>query len=167
MHEHGIVRIGSGNIAKLHHNCTEDYVQVLAAIDTDMAKSTFYGPTVKKFNSLDKFFISNISSDQIFYYDICTPTNTHLELIEKVLVFDPAANILIEKPVCLPDQLQELEALVSKYPDAKISINEQYNSSVLLSKIKKEMVKLGIAKNALEIYLESIKDRRTDFRNGR
>src|ERR1041385_8853243 len=48
---------------------------------------------------------------------ISNPSALHLDTLETVLRANPGSTILVEKPFCLPDQLNRAKLLMARYPD--------------------------------------------------
>ena len=99
-------------------------------------------------------------------WNICVPTENHLEVLGAILPRNPRAWIIIEKPICLSFEIDSFRALLIRYPDAHIVGNEQYNDSLAINELKDFLAKTGISRPEL-IRIEFSKDRRPDIAAGR
>lgn len=99
-------------------------------------------------------------------WNICVPTENHLEILSEVLSRNPRAWVIIEKPICLSFEIDSFRALLIRYPDAHIVGNEQYNDSLAINELKDFLTKTGISRPEL-IRIEFSKDRRPDIAAGR
>jgi hypothetical protein len=99
-------------------------------------------------------------------YDICTPTDIHIDILEEILEKQPTAQILVEKPLCNDiDSYKKFNDLIENNQECRVMLSENYLYSEALKKIKGiiEQKRLKIKK----IQIEFSKDRREDIQNGR
>ncbi len=152
------VVIGFGNAAKIHAK-TYPEAEIIGVIDTNPDKRkevedlglTFYG-------SLDDI---KLKPD---YFDVTTPTESHFRVTSKILSKYLDANILIEKPVCKPSEIEKLRALEKKFKEAKLSVNENYISSKVMHGIRKYVEEYRMKKSSVSI--EFSKNRIPDVEKG-
>ena len=78
------------------------------------------------FRLLDDY--SEAASREPFFWDICTSTESHVDIIEKIVGLSPTANILDEKPICPVSHLDRLRTVIGRFR-GKIVVNENYGSS--------------------------------------
>ncbi len=100
---HGLV-LGFGNMGKLH-------ARIYRELEVEVFVFDIARERIKEAQNLG-FKVSKPSKDFDFF-DICTPTYTHFELIMKLLEYDKP--ICVEKPVVLKEEeIAELRRLESK-----------------------------------------------------
>lgn len=98
-------------------------------------------------------------------FGTCTPPAERLNCLKEILSLnDENSNILIEKPVCAVSQINEFEKL-TKSPQVKICVNENYSSSAVSKIIQEKLLKYEIGK--AHIIIEFSKNRIEDFIKGR
>lgn len=155
------VRIGFGKISKIHeehlknHNvCTIGIVEV----DPDRLRE------IEKFGILPLQSIESATALKPDFYDICTPTHTRLGILKKLCSIDPHANILIEKPFCDFNDIENIQKITKNHL-GKISINENYASSMLTPRLLDVLKQRNITPT--KVIVESTKNRDADFKKGR
>jgi predicted dehydrogenase len=152
------IRSGDGTVAPLHE---EKGIKAMGIIDTD--------PT-KKENVLKRgvqWFASyeEAAAQKPRFWDICTPPETHLGVMQKIIELDPNANIIVEKPICLSSQIPALQELLKGF-QGKIVVNENYLSSdVTQTVMQVAFDKLRIKPR--KIVVEMDKNRIADVKKGR
>ena len=161
-----ITIIGAGVAGgKLHRNIYENLgFKNIAFVDLDSSK-------IEKLKKEGKLAFSNfedaaerIGNSEII--DICVPTKYHLETLKKIANIHPKKlRIILEKPACSYEDISELKELVSKYPDMKICVQENYRSSETIDKLA-EIAKKNF-KKITNIWSEFTKTCKDDFANGR
>jgi hypothetical protein len=156
------VRVGDGTVAPLHRQKLEqEGVAVLGVIDTDFSKKE---GVLKKglqwFDSYEGAFVQKPG-----FWDICTPPETHLDVIKKIIAIDPQARMIVEQPVCMSGQIPELLEVLKDF-QGKIVVNENYLSSEVTEKVlETAFKKLGITPR--KIVIEMDKNRIADIKKGR
>ena len=98
------------------------------------------------------------------FWDICSPTDTHVEVIRNIIEIDNEANIIVEKPICNYEQIQILCELLQEF-QGKLIVNENYIASSVTQKIKELIISLKITPH--RVVSEMTKNRINDFINGR
>src|SRR5262249_3964073 len=99
------------------------------------------------------------------FWDICTSTSRHVDAIESILHVEPAANLLIEKPVCAPSDVPRLLALLA-CSRGRVVINDNYRSSAVTRAVKRLVhEKLGL--RIRRVIVEMTQNRMEDFMSGR
>jgi predicted dehydrogenase len=79
---------------------------------------------------------------------------------------DPAANILVEKPVCRREDLSRLRRLLEQRARGRIAVNENYGSSEVTATVKAlAFERLGLRPR--RVVVEMTKNRLSDFARGR
>jgi predicted dehydrogenase len=155
------VRIGFGAVAPMHEDKLKDTVKTVGIIDTDPAKKLKI--VEKGFCTLDTFE-EGVGKKPTFW-DVCTPPETHFSMIKEILLVDPEAHILVEKPLCLFHQIPELQKALESFR-GRIVVNEQYLSSEIPQKVK-EIAFKELKLVPKRIVIEMDKNRTKDFQAGR
>jgi hypothetical protein len=155
------VRIGYGEVANLHEKKLKELgVETLGIIETN--------PTKCKLAKSHGFHVFSDYEEVLklnpFFWDICTDTSSHVEIIEKIVQLSPKANILVEKPVCSFYQLNWLQEILIGFK-GKLSINENYQCSEITKAINKLIHQYDIKPS--RVISEMTKNRSCDFTNGR
>ena len=101
--------IGFGNIAEkahlpAHRNLGIDIVAVVDICHKRREAAAGYG--LKTYESLDELG----KNESLDFLDICTPQNFRLEAVE--FAADNGLDVICEKPICHPDDLDEMVRLV-------------------------------------------------------
>ena len=96
-------------------------ISVICIYDIDSQRVKDFSKKVKNvlklniipyYGEISKFFIANTDTDVIF---ICTPDNTHVDIVEKCVTHSNIKNIVLEKPTHISrEQGIKLDSLVSK-----------------------------------------------------
>jgi S-adenosylhomocysteine hydrolase len=100
-------------------------------------------------------------------WSVCTPTADHLPALRQILLLDPAARILLEKPACHGHEIGEFEALLERHPRAKIIVNDQYRHATALAELGRLLQKLEPGQRIHQVTVTFTKDRQRDIDNGR
>ncbi|NRD75800.1 Gfo/Idh/MocA family oxidoreductase [Shewanella sp. VB17] len=155
------IQIGYGNIAPLHIKKLQKLgATVIGVIETNTINQQ--RAIQDGFQIIPSYF--KAAEYKPDFWDICTPTDNHLDALKSIILTQPNAAIIIEKPVCHYTQLDELKLILSTY-SGKLVVNENYFSSRISSMIKAIVCKQGISiKN---ISIEMSKNRLNDFKRGR
>lgn len=96
---------------------------------------------------------------------ICAPTDLHLDCLKQVVRVAPEGRVVVEKPACNSDQIDEFEELLHAHPRLRLTINEQYAFSRLGARMREAVRR---AKAPLEdVYIEFTKNRSADRAGGR
>ena len=155
------VVIGFGCMSKLHiQKLIENNIDVLGVFDKDDHKKRLIrADGFEAFSSYKKAFEKRPD-----FWDVCVPTQFHLESLESIVSIDPEANIIMEKPICLPTQINRVKLLLRKF-NGKIVIGENYKYSKI-TKIVKKFTGL-LSSSPTKIISEMSKNRTLDFKCGR
>ncbi len=156
------VRIGEGTVAPLHQQKLSQHdVQTLGVIDFDPSKKeTVTSRGYKWFQSYEEAAL-----DKPFFWDICTPPDQHLDTIKKIIGVDPKARMIVEKPICMSYQINELQELLRTF-QGQIVVNENYLSSDVTERVLKAAFE-QLNLKPLRIVIEMDKNRTADFIKGR
>lgn len=152
------VRVGEGTVAPLHEQKLKSHdVQTIGIIDTDEKKKS---SPFKWFESYEAAAAANPT-----FWDVCTPPDQHLSVIKKIIAVDPKARMIVEKPICMSHEIEELNEVLKTF-QGKLVVNENYLSSDITEKVR------AIAFDELKlqptrIVIEMDKNRMADFKKGR
>lgn len=158
-----VVQIGFGNAARLHRQAFPKGVEIIGIIDVDPNKR-------EKAKEEGLQIFPDISSmplnifNEVDFWDICTPDETHLPIMRELLE-GGAKKILVEKPICVPSQVREMEELLKRFSDAKICVEETYTASSVVKGIKEKSKEYRLSKP--NILMEQSKNRVEDIEKGR
>jgi len=94
---------------------------------------------------------------------IATPTATHLDRLREIVARCPDAAVLVEKPVCSPEQLDALRALIAEHPGVVLEVASQYQDSVAIRALGHE----ARIRPRHALTVSFVKDRRPDEARGR
>ncbi|NEQ41161.1 MAG: Gfo/Idh/MocA family oxidoreductase [Okeania sp. SIO3I5] len=157
----GCVRVGNGNVASWHEKKLNDIgIQTLGIIEANLVKQQ------EALNRGINVFSSFAKAAEIrpLFWDICSPTDTHVEVIRNIIEIDNEANIIVEKPICNYEEIQILCELLQEF-QGKLVVNENYIASSVTQKIKELIISLKITPH--KVVSEMTKNRINDFINGR
>ncbi len=157
------VVVGLGKAFKIHKKVLEDIgINLVGYVDIDDSKLE----EVRK-ESPNVFNSSSEAVNKVkpFFWDICVPNENHLEVIKEIVSIDSKANILVEKPVCEYNQINDLKQIIRNNPKLKILVNENYMSSNT-TKVARGIINQKSLKPYIVIS-EMSKHRGQDFANGR
>lgn len=155
--------IGCGKAGVLHLERWALLNYDIIIVDDRVLKMGF--PAYLRIDDIPPHIISEID-----IWDICTPTSSHLKCIMDILSYNDNANILVEKPLCDTDQIEQLEKYVAKKKQSsgfKIIVNDPYNfSNPIHHNIK--FIKQNYSQDDItDIYIEFSKNRSADEEKGR
>lgn len=143
-----VLLIGYGRAGQLHRKCYPDFVSLIGIVDPDI-KIPLEGPRVHE-------NLAMVDQSKVDYIDIATPTATHLEILKDCMTRFDKTPILVEKPLCGPNEIKETRELIDSY-DAPVYVQENYWASSAIS----------IIKYLLDYYDVNIKKVRIDFSKNR
>ncbi|MER6912633.1 Gfo/Idh/MocA family oxidoreductase [Streptomyces sp. NPDC000594] len=98
------------------------------------------------------------------FWDVCTPTRCHVEVLERIHAVAPRADIVVEKPVCAPSDAARLRRLLLRHR-GRIVVNENYASSAVTATVRERVAALGLRHT--RTVVEMTKHRGADVRAGR
>ncbi|NEB03373.1 Gfo/Idh/MocA family oxidoreductase [Streptomyces sp. SID13726] len=100
-------------------------------------------------------------------WSVCSPTATHVAAVADVLAVDPAARLLVEKPLCRAREIPELTALLDRHPDARLVVMDQYRHSQAMALLRTLRRELAPRHELRALRVGFGKDRRADIAAGR
>ncbi len=156
------IRVGVGTVAPLHEQKLKLVdVETAGVIEIDeQKKAAVLAKGIKWCNSYEEAAIL-----KPLFWDICTPPEEHLPVMKKIIQIDPQARIIVEKPICMSDQVGELQELLKTF-QGKIVVNENYLSSDITETVRKIALE-DLKLKPTRIVIEMDKNRTADFKKGR
>lgn len=152
-----VLLIGYSTVGKMHERKLRELGHDLFIVDPNEAV---------QFRSL-----SNINDDffkQMNVFDICTPTISHLSVLEEIAERSPFSRVLLEKPVCDVIALEKMRKFLKKYPAARLYVSSPYRyASPLLEMLNCTNDFLLKGKKITSINIGFSKNRTFDESNGR
>lgn len=115
--------IGFGKVGQLHYSRLRTMGMKVIVIEKKIkvCRHPFYSSIA---------LVSKELMNNIDIWDICSPTELHVENLLEILKIDSHAKVLVEKPICDINQIDNLvENLLPNYPEAKIVVNSPYKFS--------------------------------------
>ena len=156
------IRVGVGNVAPLHEQKLKlANVETAGVIEIDLKKkAAIVGRGLRWCDTYEE-----AASLKPLFWDICTPPEEHLPVMKKIMEIDPVARIIVEKPICMSYQIDELQELLKSF-QGKIVVNENYLSSDITETVRKIAFE-ELQLKPTRIVIEMDKNRTTDFKKGR
>ena len=99
------------------------------------------------------------------HWFICTPTEKHLSDLQSVARLAPGASIMVEKPLCAPNDLQQASTLLRSEHVSYIRVNNHYADCRNLEIAQK--ILSSISRRIKQVEVCFFKDRRQDEESGR
>ncbi|OQJ61362.1 hypothetical protein DZF92_07735 [Clavibacter michiganensis subsp. insidiosus] len=94
---------------------------------------------------------------------VATPTAAHLRTIRDIVAREPSAAVLVEKPICSPEDLPALRALLAEHPSLVLEVASQYHDSIAIRALGHE----ARIRPSHALSVSFVKDRRPDEARGR
>jgi len=155
------IRIGYGKVARLHENKLKDLaVKTVGILEKNVEKSQL----AKSHGFCVLSDYEDAARYSPHFWDVCTCTASHVDVIEHIVNVSPYANILVEKPICLFSQIERLKSILSCF-HGKLAINENYLVSQVSKTVHDKILQLGMIPT--RVISEMTKNRSYDIANGR
>ncbi|MFJ1748199.1 Gfo/Idh/MocA family oxidoreductase [Streptomyces sp. NPDC088116] len=157
--------VGHGVAGRLHERLLSRLGFTVTVVDpvTDALATGALPPGAPRYRR-----IADVPRDApVDVWSVCSPTETHLRAVAEVLDRDPAARLLVEKPVCRSGEGPVLAALLRRYERARLVVMNQYRHAQavpVLSAMKEEFAP-GHPVSGVRVGFG--KDRREDIAAGR
>ncbi|MGW4235361.1 Gfo/Idh/MocA family oxidoreductase [Streptomyces sp. NPDC004749] len=100
-------------------------------------------------------------------WSVCSPTAHHLTAVAEVLDRDPAARLLVEKPVCRSDEGPALTALLARHEHARLVVMNQYRHAQAVAVLRSVRQEFAPGQPVSGVRVGFGKDRREDIAAGR
>ncbi|GAB2595848.1 hypothetical protein GCM10027168_30670 [Streptomyces capparidis] len=152
--------IGYGTAGRLHERLLAGLGFTVSVVDPSPAAAPAAAPVFRHPEEVPRHLPVDV-------WSVCSPTAAHLAAVEAVLAVDPAARLLVEKPVCRSWEIPALVALLARHERARLVVMDQYRHAqavALLRTIRKELAP-GHPLRAVRVGFG--KDRRADIAAGR
>lgn len=155
--------VGYGNAGRLH-------TVILAELG---ARVTIIDPKHQHLPSGHRTFRREVSelpahlAADIDVWSICCPTADHLPVLTAVLAHNPAARVLLEKPACQGNEIDDFTALLARHPDARVIVNDQYRHSTVLPACSRLVSRHEPDAPISKVTVTFTKDRTADMATGR
>ena len=155
------IRIGFGKIARIHEEQLSKHgVRTIGIVEVSQErlkeiKDSGHHP----FSSL-----KDAVACKPDFYDICTPSHARRGVLNALCALDSHAKILIEKPICDFQDIQEIQSVLQHH-EGRVVVNENYASSHVTAAVRQALVSRNIT--PVRLIVESTKHRGADYLNGR
>nr|VFK12816.1 MAG: Oxidoreductase family, NAD-binding Rossmann fold [Candidatus Kentron sp. LPFa] len=155
------VRIGFGRIAEIHKEKLRAFgVKTIGVLENSpgrrRAAASQGFPVLSSYREA-----ADLAPD---FWDICSPTSTHLEVLGRIIESDINTNVLIEKPICTVSRMDDLQRLLRGF-QGKIVVNENYSASEVTDMVRAQVRRLALRPS--RVVSEMTKNRTEDFLGGR
>lgn len=155
------IRIGFGHIAKIHEEKFHLLgVKTIGFIEPSQEKQS-------RIADLDYSVLQDYrqaSRLEPDFWDVCSSTSTHVQVLGDIIRENPSANILVEKPICTLSQVESLRKLLRDF-HGKITVNENYCASEVTNVVRKRVRRMNLTPS--RVISEMTKNRTRDIVNGR
>ncbi|MEV4257648.1 Gfo/Idh/MocA family oxidoreductase [Spirillospora sp. NPDC049652] len=154
-------RVGFGTIARIHEDALRRLgVRTVAVIETDVAR---HG-AVREAGLTPVAGYAEAAAMRPDFWDICTPTGCHAEVLEEISGCAPDAPVVIEKPICDHADLARLLPILERHRGG-IVVNENYSSSAVTAAVVNHLTRTGLT--PVKVVVEMTKHRGRDYLAGR
>ena len=138
--------IGSGSIGKRHAKNLFKFGYTFDFVDTNLERKN----ELKELYPKSKFFVSVFEIGKLNYkgFFICTPTVSHVELLEKLL--EPGSKIFLEKPLSI--SITDLSNICKDLANKSVFLGYTWRWSDSLNKLK-SILDDGIYGNVLNVQM--------------
>lgn len=155
------VIVGYGSIGPLHCNKLRQLEIQVGVVDINpQRRAQALADGAVPFSS-----VAEAAACQPDFWNVCVGTPDHLSVIESIVDLMPDTCIIVEKPICLHAQLDELQRVLSRF-HGKVCINENYYASRITQLVRR----IACYQLQLEVHrvvVEMTKNREHDFARGR
>ncbi|WP_414939372.1 hypothetical protein [Amycolatopsis sp. cmx-11-51] len=149
-----IVIVGLGKIGSLYATCYGEAGHRIRTVDTG--------------NNADWDRVDHVPDPSgVDAWVVATPTATHLSVVGEILLIQPDARVLLEKPACYPEDLAALQRTIRRNPRARIIVNDVYSRSEAVRHFAESVRQVGASGPIKKITVEFTKNRELDVANGR
>lgn len=155
--------IGYGVAGRLHADILAELGAAVTVIDP---KHQDLPKTHRTFTCQVQHLPAAVAAD-IDIWSICAPTHEHLPVLRAILAHQPRARILLEKPACRSDEVDEFAALLDRHPLARIVVNDQYRHATTLPALTDLVARFEPGQPLTHLAVAFTKDRTPDIDRGR
>jgi hypothetical protein len=155
------IRVGYGAITQIHQQKLDTLgVRTLAIVETHPQRRM----AAQRAGLRVATNCAEVAHLRPTFWDICVPTQYHVDILETITACDPRANILIEKPICRYTDIPQLEHVLRQFCGQMV-VNENYCSSAVTEYARQAIEQLDI--QIEQIVVEMTKHRGADVASGR
>jgi len=155
------VIIGYGSVGPLHCAKLRKSGVTVIAVDVDAQRQAqALADGIDPFSSIE-----DAAARRPDFWDVCVGTPEHLGVIERIVALAPDTCIIVEKPLCLHRQIDDLMRVLRRFR-GKICINENYYGS-RITQIVRRVALLHLKLDIHRVVVEMTKNRQRDFGRGR
>ncbi|MGH3842080.1 MAG: hypothetical protein ACRDS0_11640 [Pseudonocardiaceae bacterium] len=155
--------VGYGVAGRLHSTILADHGAALTILDPKHQDL----PTAHQSFPHGVAELPNTIVDQIGLWSVCCPTAEHLPVLRSILIRDPQARVLLEKPACQGHEIDAMAALLASHRNARIVPIDQYRHSRALTMLRDLMDHYESNQPIEAIAIAFTKDRTADISGGR
>lgn len=152
--------IGYGAAGRLHQRLLSDLGFDVSVVDPAPGAPTGAVPVFDRVEQA-------AAHRPVDVWSVCSPTATHVAAVADVLAVDPAARLLVEKPLCRTWEIPELTSLLDRHPDARLVVMDQYRHSQAMAVLRTLRRELAPRHALRAVRVGFGKDRRADIAAGR
>ncbi|MDS1271805.1 Gfo/Idh/MocA family oxidoreductase [Lipingzhangella sp. LS1_29] len=155
--------VGYGNAGRLHTRILNELGADITVIDPkhqDLPKDHRSFPH-------DVANLPTTRAAEVDLWSICCPTADHMPVLRAVLNHNPTARVLLEKPACQGNEIEEFTGLLAAYPLARVLVNDQYQHSTVLPAFTDLIAEFESQAPITHAAITFTKDRTADIANGR
>jgi hypothetical protein len=155
------IRVGYGAIAQIHQQKLDTLgVRALAIVETHPERRL----AAERAGLQVATRCAEVAELRPTFWDICVPTQYHVDILEAIATCDTGAKILIEKPICRYSDIPRLEHILRQF-SGQIVVNENYCSSAVTEYVRQAIERLDL--QIEHIAVEMTKHRGADVASGR
>lgn len=145
--------VGLGRVGRLHRRLLQEIGAEVVCVDP-LSTDTRWRQ------------IEDVPATTVDVWLICSPTSEHMSCLRRILDVAQDARVILEKPACVPDEVEQLTQLMRRHSTSRIVLMNQYAHALGLTELVQCYRKL--ADGPLdEVRIEFSKDRMDDAINGR
>jgi predicted dehydrogenase len=155
------IRVGYGAVAQIHEQKLDTLgVRTRAVVETHPERRL----AAERAGLQVATSCAEVAHLRPTFWDVCVPTQYHVDILEAIAACDRRANILIEKPICRYTDIPRIEDILGQFR-GQIVVNENYCSSAVTEYVRQAIEQLDI--QVEHIAVEMTKHRGADVASGR
>ncbi|MFJ2828016.1 Gfo/Idh/MocA family oxidoreductase [Streptomyces sp. NPDC087263] len=152
--------IGHGTAGRLHERLLSDLGFRVSLVDPVQTATSHRTPVFGGLGDLP-------DDPPVDVWSVCSPTAAHLENVAAVLAVDPAARLLVEKPVCRSWETSALLSLLARHDRARLVVMDQYSHAQALALFRSARQEFAPGHPLRALRVGFGKDRLADIAAGR
>jgi GFO/IDH/MocA oxidoreductase family protein len=155
------VRVGFGSIARIHEDVLGRLgVETVAVVEADPGRHD----RIREVGLTPVADYGEAAARRPGFWDVCTPTESHAEVLSAISAADRDADVIVEKPICDHGDLPVLRPVLEGHR-GRIVVNENYCSSVVTEAVVGHVARLAL--RPTKVIVEMTKHRGPDYLAGR